>query len=246
MLMVASHAAARCRHESGVVPFGNDGTCPVAEGRACCWCGCLPATCAHSMANPSREALTVQCDPLHACCGGDCRLWCSQHTYTAQRIPFDAPSISCPPSLPPSLPPPTLCPAAGLLMAPGIRYGRVLQNLLEPPLWAMSLRPTPFVKLMVQGGFALQLMITPLWITTMTDVLRIPDAALSYLRGMLMLLVALLQTALVPYLLQVRETGFKHSVGCRVADSSGASGCSVCGAQGSSMRATLLFLPARV
>lgn len=79
-------------------------------------------------------------------------------------------------------------------------------------MWAMTLRPTLLVKLMAQGTFALQLMITPLWITTMTDVLRIPDAALSYLRGMLMLLVALLQTALVPYLLQVREVGFKSMV----------------------------------
>lgn len=96
-----------------------------------------------------------------------------------------------------------LCVTAGLLMAPGIRYGRLLQSLLEPPVWAFNFRPRAAVRLMAQGGFALQLLLTLLWISATTDVLRLSAGSLAWLRGVMMLCVALIQTWTVPYLLQV-------------------------------------------
>lgn len=92
---------------------------------------------------------------------------------------------------------------AGLLMAPGVRYGRLLQAFLEPPCWALGLSPSTPDKLVVQAGFALQLLLLPLWVPSMADVLRLPAASLPLLRGTLMLLAGLLQARAMPALLQV-------------------------------------------
>lgn len=92
---------------------------------------------------------------------------------------------------------------AGLLMAPGVRYGRLLQAFLEPPCWAQGLSPSTPDKLLVQAGFALQLLLLPLWVPSMADVLRLPAASLPLLRGTVMLLAGLLQAWAMPALLQV-------------------------------------------
>jgi hypothetical protein len=84
-----------------------------------------------------------------------------------------------------------------------MRYGRLLQDFLEPPMWASQLKPDRKHKLLLQAGFALQLLQTALWVTPMTDVLRLPVGSLPVLRGVVMLVVALLQVAAVPSLLQV-------------------------------------------
>lgn len=94
--------------------------------------------------------------------------------------------------------------AAGLLMAPGIRYGRLLQSFLEPPAWAHNLKPKLTDKLVAQAGFALQLVLIPLWVTSMVDVLRLPGAGVPVLRGVVMLLAGALQARAAPCLLQVR------------------------------------------
>lgn len=91
---------------------------------------------------------------------------------------------------------------AGLLMAPGVRYGRLLQAFLEPPSWVQGLRPSTPDKLVVQAGFALQLLLLPLWVPSMVDVLRLPAASLPLLRGGSMLLAGLLQARAMPALLQ--------------------------------------------
>jgi hypothetical protein len=88
-------------------------------------------------------------------------------------------------------------------MAPGIRYGRLLQAFLEPPAWAHNLQPKLTDKLVTQAGFALQLLLVPLWVTSMVDVLRLPDTGAPVLRGVVMLLAGVLQARAVPCLLQV-------------------------------------------
>lgn len=70
-------------------------------------------------------------------------------------------------------------------------------------MWASQLKPDRKHKLLLQAGFALQLLQTALWVTPMTDVLRLPVGSLPVLRGVVMLVVALLQVAAVPSLLQV-------------------------------------------
>jgi cytochrome c biogenesis protein CcdA len=88
-------------------------------------------------------------------------------------------------------------------MAPGIRYGRLLQAFLEPPAWAHDLKPKLTDKLVAQAGFALQLLLIPLWVTSMVDVLRLPGAGVPVLRGVVMLLAGAVQARAVPSLLQV-------------------------------------------
>lgn len=54
--------------------------------------------------------------------------------------------------------------AGALLMAPGLRLGRVLCQLLQPPQWARRLPPAQVGTVDARLGFALMLLALPLWV----------------------------------------------------------------------------------
>jgi hypothetical protein len=57
-------------------------------------------------------------------------------------------------------------------MAPGLRYGKVLQVLLKPPLWAHNFAGRPsLMRLLVQAGFMAQVMMLALWVSGLCWVL---------------------------------------------------------------------------
>jgi hypothetical protein len=61
---------------------------------------------------------------------------------------------------------PLLVLPAALLMAPGLRYGKVLQVLLKPPMWARNFAGGPsLTRLLVQAGFLVQVLMLPLWVS---------------------------------------------------------------------------------
>ncbi|WIA08801.1 hypothetical protein OEZ86_011380 [Tetradesmus obliquus] len=92
---------------------------------------------------------------------------------------------------------------SALLMAPGLRYGKVLQVLLKPPLWARNFAGRPSLgRLLVQAGFLAQVALLPLWVPTLMDALRLPPGVVCYLRGGSMLLVVGLQLLALPNLAQ--------------------------------------------
>ncbi|KAF6259238.1 hypothetical protein COO60DRAFT_1513919 [Scenedesmus sp. NREL 46B-D3] len=122
----------------------------------------------------------------------------------AARLEVDVPQAPEAPALAVALPL-ALCGGAlsALLMAPGLRYGRVLQALLKPPLWARNFAgQSGLMKLLVQAGFIAQVMMLPLWVAPLMDALPIPAAVVSYLRGGLMLVVVALQLLALPQLVQ--------------------------------------------
>eukprot|EP00878_Enallax_costatus_P018877 GHUV01019900.1.p1 GENE.GHUV01019900.1~~GHUV01019900.1.p1 ORF type:complete len:443 (+),score=85.54 GHUV01019900.1:505-1833(+) len=90
-----------------------------------------------------------------------------------------------------------------LLLSPGLRYGRVLQQLLKPPLWARNFGASNMLmRTVARTGFALQVLIVPLWITPLTDVFQLPEPTLRYIRGVTLLVAALLQGVMIPTLVQ--------------------------------------------
>jgi hypothetical protein len=59
-----------------------------------------------------------------------------------------------------------LLPSGALLMAPGLRYGRVLQGYLKPPLWARNFAgKVNFMQLLVRAGYLAQMLMLPLWVS---------------------------------------------------------------------------------
>lgn len=59
----------------------------------------------------------------------------------------------------------TVLHAGGLLLAPGLRYGRILHMMLKPPMWARkSAENFTIMKLSAQLGITAQLLIVPLWV----------------------------------------------------------------------------------
>jgi hypothetical protein len=59
-----------------------------------------------------------------------------------------------------------LLPSGALLMAPGLRYGRVLQVYLKPPLWARNFAgQITFMQLLVRAGYFAQVLMLPLWVS---------------------------------------------------------------------------------
>lgn len=56
--------------------------------------------------------------------------------------------------------------AGGLFMAPGLRYGRLIQQALFPPMWSREyVSFTPGIKALLRLGFALPLVAVPLWVS---------------------------------------------------------------------------------
>ena len=51
-------------------------------------------------------------------------------------------------------------------MAPGIRYGRLLQQMLQPPMWATQyVEVSATSRVLAALGFALPLLMVPLWVS---------------------------------------------------------------------------------
>eukprot|EP00877_Chromochloris_zofingiensis_P015204 jgi/Chrzof1/9938/Cz04g21120.t1 len=76
---------------------------------------------------------------------------------------------------------------SGLFMAPGLRYGRLIQQALFPPMWSREyVSFTPGIKALLRLGFALPLVAVPLWVTPMTEVLLIGGAWLHWVRPLLL------------------------------------------------------------
>eukprot|EP00775_Hariotina_reticulata_P003634 gene3634-3895_t len=89
---------------------------------------------------------------------------------------------------------------AGLL---SLKYGRILQQLMSPPMWAKRFCDQGWGwRLVAQLGFTVQLMLIPLWVPTMADALFLPRHAVAVVRGLMLLLAAVLQGAAMPTLVQ--------------------------------------------